>query len=270
MAPALLEWARPCPPARGGGAGGGAASPPPRRRLAAPPAAIRARWRLDVRYGHKMEAVALLQEWAREVGAPAGLAPEAAALVSGAVGAPESRLELEADFPSLAALEAFWAAIAPEPHRAWAARLAPLVIDGSPTWEVYRTVPAFGEAPAAAAPAAAAPAVPSRPAYVPGAGRPRQPVANRGAGAKSTSAAAPPLRPAGGAAGGAAAGGLVVPSAEELARFATPAPAPAPAAPVAETPAGAGLPPGGEATRVVLDWKGDPMTINPGDRMPGL
>jgi hypothetical protein len=267
MAPALLEWARPRPPARGGGAAAAArAAPPPRRRRAAPPAAIRARWRLDVRYGRKMEAVALLQEWAREVGAPAGLAPEAA-LVSGAVGAPESRLELEADFPSLAALEAFWAAIAPEPHRAWAARLAPLVIDGSPTWEVYRTVPAFGEAPAPAAPAAAAPTVPARPAYVPGAGRPRQPVAKRGGsvGAKSSGAAAAAPRPAAGAAGG----GLVVPSAEELARFA--APAPAPAQPDEEAPAGgAGLPPGGEPARVVLDWKGDPMTINPGDRMPGL
>ena len=46
------------------------------------------------RYGVKMEALALLQEWIQSVGSAAGLNAENTSLTSGAVGVPESRLEV--------------------------------------------------------------------------------------------------------------------------------------------------------------------------------
>ena len=46
------------------------------------------------RYGRKGDAQALLQEWVRDVGSEAGLTQFNARISSGAVGVPESRLEV--------------------------------------------------------------------------------------------------------------------------------------------------------------------------------
>lgn len=46
------------------------------------------------RYGRKGDAQALLQEWVRDVGSQAGLTQFNARISSGAVGVPESRLEV--------------------------------------------------------------------------------------------------------------------------------------------------------------------------------
>jgi hypothetical protein len=46
------------------------------------------------RYGMKLDAVVLLQEWVRDVGGRAGLSESNARIGSGAVGLPESRLEV--------------------------------------------------------------------------------------------------------------------------------------------------------------------------------
>ena len=46
------------------------------------------------RYGRKLDAVALMQEWLADIGQPAGLTQRNARLLSGAVGVPESRLEV--------------------------------------------------------------------------------------------------------------------------------------------------------------------------------
>jgi len=136
--------------------------PPPAARghrsrlLPACAASVRARWLLDARYGHKTEATALVREWVEQVGAAAGLAASNARLVSGAFGVPESRIELEADFDSLADFERFLARVPAAPHRAWSQRMQGMVVDGSPRWEVYRTVGVFDGAAAAPAAAAAA------------------------------------------------------------------------------------------------------------------
>lgn len=95
------------------------------------------------RYGRKLEAVALLQEWCRDIGSEAGLDPTNTQLYSGAVGVKESRLELEVEFETLSELETFWSSIPPTKHRAWGQKLQTIVIDGSPEWQVYRTVDAF-------------------------------------------------------------------------------------------------------------------------------
>ena len=109
------------------------------------------------RFGSKAEAAALLTEWATKIapqalldagkvgggggGTAATLPPPPAPSVrvlSGAVGASESRLEIEvAGLSSLAALEALWGALPREEHRAWQERLARHVVDGSTRWEVF-------------------------------------------------------------------------------------------------------------------------------------
>ena len=47
-----------------------------------------------VRFGVKSEALALLQEWVRDVGSHAGLNGSNTRILSGAIGCPESRLEV--------------------------------------------------------------------------------------------------------------------------------------------------------------------------------
>lgn len=49
------------------------------------------------RYGMKMDAAALLQEWVADIGAAAGLTPFNSVINSGAIGVPESRLEVRPD-----------------------------------------------------------------------------------------------------------------------------------------------------------------------------
>jgi hypothetical protein len=150
----------------------------------------------------------------RDIGSQAGLDSENAALASGSIGCPESRLELEVSFDSLADLEVFWGSIPTPAHKAWGERLRRLVVDGSPRWEVFRTVPILADSTTTA----------------PG---------------KSNS--------------------LALASADDVERYATGGALP-PA--TSETASGLAVVSGAEAAGVVLDWKGDPMKINPGDRMP--
>lgn len=97
------------------------------------------------RFGSKAEAAALLAEWATRI-APQALgeagkgsfSSPSVRVLSGAVGASESRLEVEVrGLPSLAALEALWESLPREENRAWQERLARHVVDGSTRWEVF-------------------------------------------------------------------------------------------------------------------------------------
>lgn len=56
-------------------------------------ASIRARWCIEIKYGAKMDAIALLSEWVHDIGSQAGLSDNVH-ILSGAVGVPESRLEV--------------------------------------------------------------------------------------------------------------------------------------------------------------------------------
>jgi hypothetical protein len=105
--------------------------------------ALKARWCLDVRYGVKLDAVKLLQQWVRNIGSSAGLTSKNTCINSGSVGSPESRLELEVAFDTLAELEQFWASIPAEQHQQWSKEMQKLIVHGSPVWEIYRTVDAF-------------------------------------------------------------------------------------------------------------------------------
>jgi hypothetical protein len=176
-----------------------------------------------------MEAVALLQEWVREIGSVAGLGPTNAAINSGAVGTPESRLELEVTFDTLAELEQFWASIPPEQHKIWSKEIQNKIVHGSPQWEIYRTVETFpGAAPL-----------------------------NLNKSSKPTADSTAP----------AAGGGLVMASGEDLDKYGASSGPYIPST-SEETASGIAVVSSVEEAEEILDWKGDPMKINPGDRLP--
>ncbi|WPT16710.1 hypothetical protein PSENEW3_00004718 [Picochlorum sp. SENEW3] len=106
---------------------------------------VRARWCFDCKYGTKNLGAELLVEWVERIGTMAepGLTSENARISSGSVGSPESRLELEVEFESLEALERFWSSIPVEEHKGWSAKIGEVMIDGSPTWEIYRSIDVF-------------------------------------------------------------------------------------------------------------------------------
>lgn len=106
---------------------------------------IRARWCIDIRYGVKVEAVELLQEWVRDIGSKAGLNRFNTQINSGSLGIPESRLEMEIALDSLAELDAFRANIPADLHKAWSQRAQHYIVDGSPSWQVYVSCPVLPE-----------------------------------------------------------------------------------------------------------------------------
>ena len=137
-----------------------------------------ARWSVDARFGCKSQALALVRtctaawryrllqrsqlgEWVTDVASQAGVATEEARILASQLGVPESRLELELRFGSLADMEQFFSALPAADHAAWGARLAPVVCDGSATWHTFRVVDVASK-PAKAA-AAAQPAPPALP-----------------------------------------------------------------------------------------------------------
>ena len=97
--------------------------------------AIVARFCFDVPFGKKAELMRLVKKWEpmqRELGFPTPL------VLVGSIGAPESRIEINHTFPTLAALEAVWARLG-DPRMADLQReMAPFVVPGSHRWEVLR------------------------------------------------------------------------------------------------------------------------------------
>lgn len=242
---------------------------------------VLARWLFDCRYGTRTEATSLLQEWVSTVGAPAGCTANNTRLSAGAVGVPESRLELELSLPSLAAWEDFLARIDRQAHRAWSERAARLMVDGSTRWEVLRAVPVVVGAAAAGASASVSNSISSSSGSSgssssggaaglvftpPGASveaaaaeargdapkpaAPRDPFADAlmsALGASSSSSSPSPSSSEGfsGTEAGSSSGGSAGAAND------------ADAAPTSS---------GGPAP--LLDWKGEPMQLNPGDKLP--
>jgi hypothetical protein len=97
--------------------------------------AIIARFSFDVPFGKKPELVQLMKKWEpmeKELGFPK---PE---ILIGSVGAPESRVEFNHKFDSLAALEATWAKLDNPRMADYQREMAPLIIPGSHRWEIFR------------------------------------------------------------------------------------------------------------------------------------
>lgn len=145
-----------------------------------------ARWSINARFGCKSQALALVRgpaaralctrfdcagrlqlgEWVVNVAAQAGVEAEDARILASQLGAPESRLELELRFGSLADMEEFFNTLPVADHAAWGVRLAPLVCDGSPTWHTFRVVDVAGASPSVSKAAAAQPPPPPLPAVM--------------------------------------------------------------------------------------------------------
>lgn len=154
-------------------------------------------------------------------------------LTTGSIGAPESTLELEVRFASLAELEAFWSAIPQQQHRAWGQRMQQYIVHGSPQWSVYRCLPAFPVGSPTTAGAAAA-----------------------GSSASLSGA----MAPSSSAGAGSFTGLLQMPSEAEVGRYAADAPPTLPST-QQQTASGLSIVSGDEEAQVVLDWKGDPMKV---------
>ena len=103
-----------------------------------------------------------------------------------------------------------------------------MIVHGSPTWEIYRTVEAFPGSSSLS-------------------GGGSQPVIASSSASSSS--------------------GLVMASAEELGRYGEPTEPSLPSV-SEETPSGLAVVGSAEEADEILDWKGDPMKINPGDKLP--
>ncbi|KAF6254691.1 hypothetical protein COO60DRAFT_292299 [Scenedesmus sp. NREL 46B-D3] len=200
-------------------------------------ASVHARWCLDVRYGCKTEATALLQEWVATVGSQAGITAANTRLSSGCLGVPESRLEMEVSFDSMADWEAFLSAVPFQDHKAWSQRIQSMVVDGSPIWQVHRSVPLTLAASSTAAAAASA-------AQNAGSGALRV----RGDGTGNSSMV------------GGGAGKLVITDEiglEDIAAWHR-----------QQASSGSSTQDSSSSTDGPRDWKGEPMKLNPGDKLP--
>jgi len=97
--------------------------------------AIVARFCFDVPFGKKAELMQHMKKFEpmqRELGFPKPL------VLIGSIGAPESRVEVNHTFPSLAALEAVWAKLNDPRMAELQKEMSSLVVPGSHRWEVFR------------------------------------------------------------------------------------------------------------------------------------
>src|SRR5262245_59988253 len=95
-----------------------------------------ARFSFDIPFGKKEEAFrveAKFREFRDKLGFPKG------EVLIGSIGAPESRVENNYRFESLAELEATFAKVGKEPRMAEFQReMAPFIVPGSHRWEIFR------------------------------------------------------------------------------------------------------------------------------------
>ncbi len=100
-----------------------------------------AAWSFDVQYGTRDEAVRALKETSAMI-EKSGWRSKRTRVLSGSIGAPESRFILEHEFDSLADLEASWQALhsKAEEFKRLVAQMKSFIVSGSPRWEIYRVV----------------------------------------------------------------------------------------------------------------------------------
>lgn len=102
---------------------------------------IIARWHVDARFGHKQEVVDSLTWWANQIAPQIGWTRDRMRLVTGSVGARESRLEHEVILQDFAELKTAWDKLATiEQHKQWSRDIEPNVVSGSMYWEIFRII----------------------------------------------------------------------------------------------------------------------------------
>ena len=100
-----------------------------------------ARWQFQARFGHKSEAINLLQQWNQEIGAQTDIDVSGSRIVTGSVGASEALVESEFEITGLDDLQKFFDKIAAiSMHQDWGKRMSEVVVSGSTRWEVFRIV----------------------------------------------------------------------------------------------------------------------------------
>ncbi len=101
-----------------------------------------ARWSVDIKFGHKDATLAVMKKWQEEVGSKVGIQPQNTRILSGSLGAPESRIENEIEIGTLAELESAFEKFPLYPyHKQFAQDIEQHIVSGSNKWEVYRLLP---------------------------------------------------------------------------------------------------------------------------------
>lgn len=100
-----------------------------------------ARWRVQARFGRKQAVLDLMRRWWREIAPQIGWGSGQVRILTGALGTPESVIDVEVAIDDLAALNDAWARLADaEGQSQWAAELEPHIVSGTPAWSVRRIV----------------------------------------------------------------------------------------------------------------------------------
>ena len=100
---------------------------------------IIARWSIDARFGHKQAVVDSMTRWQKEIGREIGW--KEVRLLTGSVGALESTVQSEVRLKDLSELSAAWDRLAKiEAHKKWSKELEPLIVSGTPRWEIFRVI----------------------------------------------------------------------------------------------------------------------------------
>lgn len=150
--------------------------------------------------------------------------------------------------------EAFLATVPVKEHRAWSQRIKGMVVDGSPQWQVFHSLPLTAEA----APQQASSSISLG-------GQPQQAKSAAGANDGQLLLDLGAILSYPSVVGGGSAPGVN----DSNSWMAGPAGAAASSKPSAD--AASGKPDAKDSTAsgdAVLDWKGEPMKINPGDKLP--
>jgi hypothetical protein len=100
-----------------------------------------ARWQVQVRFGHKQAAIALMRRWWCDIAPQVGWSPEQVRILTGAIGERESAIDVEVAVADLAALGEAWSRLGTaEGQEQWAAELEPHIVSGTPRWTVHRVL----------------------------------------------------------------------------------------------------------------------------------
>lgn len=100
---------------------------------------IIARWSIDARFGHKQAVIDSLLKWHKDIGNTIGW--KNFRVLTGSIGAPESRVQSEILLNDISELNASWEKLATiEAHKQWSKDLEPNVVSGTPHWEIFRVV----------------------------------------------------------------------------------------------------------------------------------
>lgn len=98
-----------------------------------------ARWQFTAKFGHKQEAVDLIKEWNKQIGAQTNIDISKTRTITGSVGASEGLVENEMEIENLKSLDDFFTKIASiQMHSEWGRKMGEVIVSGSTRWEIFR------------------------------------------------------------------------------------------------------------------------------------